>query len=259
MHLMYNTNEDALITRAGMMELPAPKSQGPRHHPVPFSDFIDMVGHSLDQNGISVMQEEYAVTKDHGRMFGLMEIAPKHADVLEGEYIPANDWRLMLGLRGSHDQSIARGITLGTQVMVCSNLCFHGDLGTFTTKQTTNIMRRLPMLVASAVEQVPAKMEQQKEMFEAYKNFTMKRWQGDAALVEIHRRGGLSGSQLGKAVAEWDTPSHDEHAQFGHSAWSLLNACTEAVKPTGGRVNMDLVRQRTMISSQYLDGVVAAH
>ena len=80
----------------------------------------------------------------------------------------------------------------------------------------------------------------------------MKRWQGDAMLAEIYRRGGLSGSQLGKAVTEWGNPSHEEHAQYGQSAWQLLQACTEAVKPTG-RVNMEIVRNRTMITSQYLD------
>lgn len=256
MHLLYSNDTDKPISRHELGLIETPRSQGPRHHPVPFGEFVGMVDDSLGMAGVQIMDEEYAVTKDHQRMFGMMEIAPK---ALEGEYIAANDWRLTLGLRGAHDQSIARGITLGTQVMVCSNLCFHGDLGTFTTKQTTFIMHRLPGLVNAAIERVPEMMEQQREKFDAYKAFEMKRWQGDAVLAEIFRRGGLSGAQLGKAVTEWGTPSHEEHAQYGHSAWRLLNACTEAVKPTGERVNMELVRQRTMLASQHLDSIVATH
>jgi hypothetical protein len=253
MNLMYNNGTDMPIARPELIMLPTPARQGPQHRPVPFGEFVEMVDHSLGMAGVQIMQEEFAVTKDHQRMFGMMEIAPK---ALEGEYIPANDWRLTLGLRGAHDMSIARGITIGTQVMVCSNLCFHAYLGTYTTRQTTFIMDRLPGLVNLAIEQVPEMMEQQKEKFDAYKAFEMNRWQGDARLAEIYRRGGLSGAQLGKAVTEWGNPSHAEHMEYGHSAWRLLNACTEAVKPTGERVNMELVRNRTMITSEYLDGIV---
>ena len=253
--LLYSNGKDVPMNRGQLAMLPTPEKRGPIHRPVPFSDFIDMVDYSLGQAGVEIMGQEYAVTKDHQRMFGLMEIAPKQ-DALEGEYIPAKEWNLTLGLRGAHDMSIARGITLGTQVMVCSNLCFHGDLGTFSTKQTTNIMHRLPGLIHEAIDRVPEMMEHQKDTFKKYQEFEMKKWQGDAMLAEIFRKGGLSGAQLGKAVTEWGEPTHEEHARFGHSAWRLLNACSEAVKPQGERVNMELVRNRTMITSAYLDSKV---
>jgi hypothetical protein len=252
MNLMYSNGSDTPMNRGQLAMLPTPQPRGPIHRPVPFSEFVDMVDDSLDGAGVQVVSQEYAVTNDHQRMFGMMEIAPK---ALEGELITAGEWSLNLGLRGAHDMSVARGITLGTQILVCSNLCFHGDLGTFTTKQTTNIMTRLPGLIHQAIDRVPEMMEHQKDTFDRYKNFEMKKWQGDAMLAEIFRRGGLSGAQLGKAVTEWGTPAHEEHAQFGHSAWRLLNACTEAIKPTG-RVNMEIVRNRTMITSAYIDSTV---
>jgi hypothetical protein len=116
-------------------------------------------------------------------------------------------------------------------------------------------MSRLPGLIHQAIDRVPEMMEHQKDTFQKYQEFEMKRWQGDAMLAEIFRRGGLSGAQLGKAITEWGKPSHEEHAQFGHSAWRLLNACTEAIKPTG-RVNMEIVRTRSMIASAYIDSKV---
>ena len=79
---------------------------------------------------------------------------------------------------------------------------------------------------------------------------------GDAALVEMHRRGALTPAQLGRAIAEWDSPSYEEHGQFGDSAWKLLNAVTESQKPTGQTINMDTVRERTATASRFIDEVV---
>jgi hypothetical protein len=198
-------------------------------------------------------EQEYAIQKDGQRMFGLMTVGPK---ALEGQLITADDWNVMIGIRGAHDQSVQRGITLGSRVMVCSNLCFSGNLGTFVTKQTINIRHRIPGLIRSAVARLPEMAEQLEHTYNAYRNFEMKpRW-GDAALVEITRRGGLSSAQLGRAIQEWDRPSHEEHAENGYSAWRLLNACTEALKPTGTMGNMNIVQDRSQKVSSFLNEVV---
>lgn len=252
-NLMYNTNTDELITRANLADVPTPPAMGARHNPYPFSDYVEQVHHALDLNGLAATQEEYVVGHEGQRLFGMMKIAPK---ALEGELITADDWNLTLGLRGSHDQSVARGLTLGSQVIVCSNLMFDGDLGKFNTMQTTNVGARIPGLIRQAVARIPEVAGAMEERYDRYKNFEMKpRW-GDAALVEIMRRGGLSPAQLGKAVAEWDRPVHEEHAQYGYSAWRLMNAATEALKPGGQNTNMNLVQDRTQRVSTFLNEVV---
>ena len=43
----------------------------------------------------------------------------------------------------------------------------------------------------------------------------------------------------------------------GHTLWRLFNASTEALKPTGERVNHDLVRHRSERVSAFLDEVTA--
>jgi hypothetical protein len=215
---------------------------------------VDSVHLGLEQADIEVVYEEYVTTHDNQRLFGAFEL---DIPAIEGEYIPygkeSKDHRIVLGLRGSHDQSVTRGITLGSQVLVCSNLCFNGDLGALNTKQTTNIASRLPGLVREAVQLIPAEATRNQVRFDRYKNEQIKQHEGDAILVELLRRGGLSAPQLGKAVKEWDAPQHEEHAEFDFSLWRLLNACTEAVKPTGNQSNPQLVAQRTGIISNYLD------
>lgn len=253
MSLMYNPANETPMNRAQLMQLPTPQARGRFHHPLGFGEYAETVTNQLERNGLEVVKEEYAVQKDGDRFFGLIEV---NSPELDGRNIydqASHTW--MVGVRGSHDQSIPRGLTVGSQVLVCSNLCFHGDLGTVNTKQTTNIESRLPVLVDRAVRALPQRIEHQEEIFDGLRRAEFKpRW-GDAALVEIYRRNGLTAAQLGTAVNEWHNPSHEEHAADGYTAWRLLNATTEAVKPTGTTVNMDTVRNRTQIASSFIEEI----
>ena len=252
MSLLYNPSNESMLTRQQLHQLPVPTALGRYHNPVPFGAFADLMANRLERVGFEIDQEEYAVSKDDGRMFGLLEVSP-----LEGEYISAKDWSLQVGLRGSHDQSIPRALTLGSRVLVCSNLCFHGDLGVFSTRQTLRVWDRLPALVESALATLPQLAQRNEQRFDRYRTFDLKPRHGDAALVELHRRGAFSAAQLSRAIREWDNPSYPEHGEDGHTLWRLFNASTEALKPTGERVNHDLVRQRSERVSAFLDEVAA--
>ena len=251
MSLMYSGN-DELMTREQVARVATPAGMGARHNPYPFGAYVEDIHHALDVNGIAVANEEFAVGNDGQRLFGMMQLAPKP---LEGELITAKDWNLTLGLRGSHDQSIARGLVLGSQTIVCSNLMFDGNLGKFTTMQTTHIGSRLPQLIRAAVSRIPEVAHRTEQRYDIYKNFEMRQRWGDAALVEIFRRGGLSGAQLSRAISEWDRPAHEENAEYGFSAWRLMQACTEALKPTGAQVNMNIVQDRSERVSSFIDEV----
>jgi hypothetical protein len=231
-----------------LASIPTPAPLGRFHQPVGFGDFLDLVKLRLDRAGISIHQEEYVTADENQTFFGQMVIG---VDGFEKEGV-----QLTLGIRGSHNQKVPRGICLGNRVIVCSNLMFNGDLANVSTKQTTNVWSRLPAMVDTAVGHLPQMAEREAARIDAYKLFDMKpRW-GDAALVEMHRRGAMSGAQLTRAVTEWDEPTYEEHAEDGFTAWRLLNAVTEAQKPSGDRCNMDTVRNRTSIAAGFLDEVV---
>tara|TARA_R110000868_G_scaffold244257_7_gene500417 strand:- start:575 stop:1360 length:786 start_codon:yes stop_codon:yes gene_type:complete len=252
MSLLYSP---ANTSREGLNFLATPPALGRFHKPYSFADYVNNVEESLDRAGLEVVNQEYEVTPDKLSLFGAMEVQPR---VLEGELIPADsDYRLIVGVRGSHNQRIPRGLVLGSQVMVCSNLCFSGNIGQFNSKQTINLVRRLPRLISEVVSQIPELAYQQDQKFAAYKDYEFSNPRaGDAALVEIFRQGGLSAAQLGKAIREYDQPTYSEHAAHGKSAWLALNAVTEALKPTGANVNTHLIAQRTAIADRFLSGLV---
>lgn len=244
---------DNLMNRAQLAMVPTPAPMGRFHRPLPFVDFVDEVEHQLSRVGLQIVDEEHLVGHEGQRHFGLLETAP-----LEGELIRAKDWKFLVALRGSHDQSVDKALAGGRHTGVCSNLCIWGDLGVFHTRHTTNILERLAGMIYELVSKVPEMAHLEERRVERLKGFEMKpRW-GDAALVEIMRRGGLTAAQLGRAVAEWDEPSHEEFTEHGHSAWRLEQAVTEAVKPTGssGNANMFTVSNRTQVASRFINEVV---
>ena len=245
--LMYS-GDDQVMTAQQLSMVPTPAPVGRFHQPVGFGDFLELVKSRLDRAGISIHAEEFVTTADHQTFFGTMVIG---VDGFQREGV-----ELTLGLRGSHNQKVPRGICLGNRVIVCSNLMFNGDLANVSTKQTTNIWSRLPAMVDQATAALPEMAARESHRIDSYKLFDMKpRW-GDAALVELHRRRAMSGAQLTRAIDEWDAPTYEEHAEDGFTAWRLLNAVTEAQKPSGSNCNMDTVRQRTAITAGFLDEVV---
>mgnify|MGYP005825163875 FL=1 len=129
--LMYNSATDIKVKRHDLANLQTPAPMGSRHAPYPFYNFASDTVNAIQDAGFTIEAEDYAITKDEQRMFGLLNVSRPMAPVVP--YQPFQKWRpkwnLLVGLRGAHDQSISRGLVIGSRVLVCSNLCFHGDLG----------------------------------------------------------------------------------------------------------------------------------
>ena len=247
----------ASIDRAGLAALPLAQPRGSRHVIRPFVEDVELVDHYLAGEGYLIADEAFGVkTGADGlpaQFFGAMEIRPR---VLTGEYLPAagdKEFALTVGIRGSYDQSLPRGLAVGSRVFICDNLAFSGEV-TVTTKQTLNVADRLPNLLREAVARIPAVAAQQNQRFDAYRNHQLKRTAGDAILIECVRRGILNPSNVGQAIKEWDEPRHAEHAAQGWSVWRLFNAVTESIKPSNAeRANILPAWSRTTKLTQYLD------
>lgn len=250
--LMLHCGADAL-TRHQLADLPVPAPRGSRHVTRPFIEDVELVRGQFVHEGILVEDEGYGVkfdktTGDPLQFFGLLCVTIPGFNG-DGSY------SLMVGLRGSYDQTLTRALAVGSKVFVCDNLAFSGEIN-ISTRQTLNIAQRIPALLGDAIARIPALAEHQQSRFDAYRNYELKpRW-GDALLVDLVRHGALLPSQLGRALEEWDNPSHDEHAQQGHSLWRLHNAVTEAIKPANpARAAVPATWERTRTMTQLFDQV----
>ncbi len=244
----------------GMLPVPAPK--GRFHNTRPFIDDVELITEELNANGLTVMDEGFGVAwknNEPTKFFGLLEVAPRFEEALEGEYIAKgehSDYGLLIGLRGLYDQTLPRGLAVGSRVFVCDNLAFSGEINV-KAKQTLNIDTTITARLRDAIAQVPQLAEAQELRFDAYRNTELKpRW-GDAAITELVRRGAINPSHVGKVIQEWDSPSHAEHADNGFSVWRMHNAVTEAIKPADeGRANVLPVMERTRKMTTFFDEVV---
>jgi hypothetical protein len=242
------------VSRDVLGNLPVPAPRGARHVTRPFIEDVELVDRFLANEGFKVKDEAFGVVYEAGsatprRFFGLMEVALPGFDA-------DDSYGLTVGLRGSYDQSLPRGLAVGSRVFVCDNLAFSAEI-TMITKQTTFIGNRIPTLLANAVAQIPGVARHQQMRFDAYRNIELKpRW-GDAALIEMVRRDIINPSQLGRAISEWDHPSFEEHESEGRSAWRLYNAVTYAIKPPADSQRADVLPswERTTKLTSFLDEV----
>jgi len=248
MTFIYNPKNEALLNRDQLSKVVTPDPLGRFHRPVDYADFIVMIDGKLADHEIEIVDEQFAVKHDGSQFFGLMEVTTPQTENL--------DWSMKIGVRGSHDGRVSRGITFGSNVLVCSNLCFHGDLGVFRTRQTLNVMDRLPPMIDEAIAKIPHMAQENVVRFDSFRTTQMTEKDGNHALVHMHREGILSANQLSTAIDEWVEPRHEEHNEDGATLWRLFNSATEAIKPaTGG--NMATLQDRSRRISDFADRLAA--
>jgi hypothetical protein len=91
----------------------------------PSDDNVRITVETLSFRHIGVVQEEYAVSPDGMKMFGVLDLETQ----MEG-------CRFSIGIRNSHDKSIRLGLTAGLRVFVCSNMAFSGAFASVLAKHT---------------------------------------------------------------------------------------------------------------------------
>lgn len=188
--------------------------------PIPHENLLTQVERSLDGKGLQVVQQAHALWGDGDRYFGLMELS--HAD-------QSAEYGLVLGLRNSHDKSTTASIALGSQVFVCDNLSFFGEV-VLARKHTRFIQRDLPGIVAQAMASLSDMRVTHDERVTAYKQTTFTDPEVHDLLIRAVDDRVLPVSYLPDVLREWREPSHEEFLEDGNSAWRLHNGFTEALK-----------------------------
>jgi len=86
------------------------------HRPSPHSEVIEALIETLGFRHIGVVKDEYAVSKDGMKMFGVLDLDTS----MDG-------CRFSIGVRNAHDKSMRLAMTVGYRVFVCENMAFSGD------------------------------------------------------------------------------------------------------------------------------------
>jgi hypothetical protein len=222
--------------------VPEPEILGSRHYPLPHDVLRDTVVDSVKERGIEIREERIALSKNGLRYFGLLILDPGSA--------VSPDWTMALGIRGSLDQSFAASLVGGSQVFVCDNLAFTGEVRV-SRKNTMYCRRDLPGRVESGLDRLLGEADRLAARYTTYRETAFMEPAVDRTLMRLVRSGGLPASKIPAILSEFESPSHEEHGR--DTAWTFFNAVTETLKGS----NAERLVGRTIRLHEAVDTEVA--
>ena len=183
--------------------------------PVPHSEVIDAVTDVVKAHRWTILEEQYGLARDGQRMFGMIRINKSSS----------MEWSRCIGIRNSHDRTIAVGLSAGISVHVCSNLCFGGST-VLKRRHTSRI--ELNGLVLEAVNALELEFLTLENVAEELKIDELNDDEVRASLVVAAERQAIPSCDI---LTVWKEFKHPRHEEFSEpTRWSLLNAFTETAK-----------------------------
>jgi hypothetical protein len=117
-----------LVDREFLKSIPPPKGSY-SHKPVPHIEIVEALEQILGTKNFDIRRQDFAVSRDHMRMFGVMDLTTPLT----------RETAVSIGIRNSNDKSMALGMTAGYRVFVCDNLAFSSDFQPIFAKHTHSI------------------------------------------------------------------------------------------------------------------------
>jgi hypothetical protein len=210
---------DSTASRNAVEQTPTPP---PTYtwRPIPHEKLLTTVEDSLIKRGFYITGEAHGLTHNGNRYFGLLEV--RNSDETQ-------DTRTVVGVRNSSDKAFSAGVVLGSCVLVCSNLCFSGEVS-LSRKHTRFILRDLPFLVSDAIGTLLDLRTAERQRITRYKQQPISDLLAHDTVIHAVDEGVIAPSRVPKVLQEWRNPSHEEFTQRGKTAWRLFNAFTESWK-----------------------------
>ena len=204
------------ITREELAHVPTPLGTT-THRPVPHHEIVEALVETLSFRHIGIVGEEYAVSTDGMRMFGVIDLEA----AFEG-------CRFAIGLRNSHDKSFRLSCTVGVRVFVCENLAFSGDFTPVLAKHSKHFL--LQDSLAVGVDRMQRSFEPMRRQVEAWREQQLSTATAKLVIYRAFVEGELDAPRhLAQAVHQlYFNPRYTEFQP--RTMWSLSNAFTSALK-----------------------------
>jgi hypothetical protein len=204
------------INRLLLSQLPVPAGTS-THKPIAHHTIVEALIETLGFRKIGVVTEEYAVSPDGMKMFGVLDLTTE----MEG-------CRFAIGIRNSHDKSFRLALTVGLRVFVCSNMAFSGDFTPVLTKHTKNV--NLLDVLSVGVDRMARNFDPLQRQVEFWRNAQLKDDVAKLVIYEAFVEGRLAvpRSLMPEVHRLYFDPIYPEFSP--RTMWSLSNAFTSALK-----------------------------
>ena len=204
------------LTRDQLKLIQSPESTE-TYQPLAHHAIVESLLEALTFRHISVVRDEYAVSEDGMKMFGVLD--------LETTF---DGCRFSIGIRNANDKSMRLAMTVGYRVFVCDNMTFHGDFTPVLAKHTKHF--NLVDSVSIGVDRMQRNFDPMQRQVAVWRRNQID--DGDAKLT-IYRAFVEGELEAPKHLARrvHDLYFNPQIEEFGpRTMWSLGNAFTSAFK-----------------------------
>jgi hypothetical protein len=203
------------ITRDELVQIPPPEATA-THQPVAHIEVVREIEQSLAFRQIEVTSEEFAVSPDGMRLFGIMRLAHGF-----------DGGNFAVGLRNSNDKSMRLGLVAGYRVLVCDNMAFAGDFRPVMAKHTKGLS--LADLVTLGVDKIQRNFVNVERQIADWKSLELTDTKAKAIIYDAFTGSfRLPRNLIPSIHNRYFDPREEEFRP--RTMWSLSNAFTSALK-----------------------------
>jgi len=216
MTLMAHTGTTEMMTRDQLVTILPPESTD-TFKPIQHSVLVDEILESLARRQLSVIHDEYAVSDDGMKLFGLLDLTTS-----------SDDFRFSIGIRNANDKSMRFGMVSGLKVFVCDNMAFHGEFFAIQAKHTKNL--QIMDSIALGIDRIQRNFKPLTEQVERWKQNQPTDDRAKSLIYDAFIGDKLDAPKhLARLVG--DHYFNPQYSAFEpRNSWSLQNAFTSAFK-----------------------------
>ena len=214
--------DSSRVSREELQYIPTPPATA-TWKPVPHYDIASLIVNEAEERGYCILSEEYGLNKSMTQLFGVLRCHP----------MGHPEFSRCLGLRNSHDKSLAVGLTAGVSVLVCENLCFGGET-TIHRKHTSGIC--IEEMIPGAFDDLLSQYQKLEANIEILRERKISLNDARITVAKAAEIKAIPSCDVVPVLDEFKQPRHQEFAHYNR--WNLYNAFTEiAKKYTPARVD----------------------
>jgi hypothetical protein len=185
--------------------------------PISHIQLVEALIETLSFRHLIVVADEYAVSHDGQKLFGILE--------LNAEF---SGCRFAIGIRNSNDKSMRLALTVGLRVLICENMAFHGDFTPILAKHSSKL--NLTELLSIGIDKIQRNFEPLKNQIERWQQDYLTNEEAKLLIYEAFYGKMLKAphSLMGFVHSSYFNPEYE--AFKDPSLWAMLNAFTSAFK-----------------------------
>ena len=200
------------VTEAEIMQVPAvpyTSSWNPIHH----GEVITAVKEGISAVGMEIVNEEYVLAANGLKMFGVFDLSQGTSEL---------SWNI--GIRNSMNKSMSLGITAGTRVFVCENLCFSGEFLAFRKHTSGLDVDELSFLAYRSMKKMIPLLRSFQFWHTGLKQYPLSEHDAKILLVEIMTNSVFPASKFNRFNELYFGRVYD------HTLWGFHEAVTDTLK-----------------------------